>query len=322
MSAQLSIYIPFFKGLGFLKEAVESVRAQSNPEWTLVVMDDCGPDGTAAQAWIESLSDHRITYLRHAENKGMVANWNACLEHATRRHTPSHAQPQPALVTLLHDDDRLLPHYVELMLAEHGSNPHAALYFCGAEVIDTQGRRIFSFPDYVKKFIAPPQSSYTLQGEGAFEALLAGCFIMCPTISYNLNVLGTRRFTYGLKQVQDLDFYLRLLDENLTLQGTATKAYAYRRHPTNATALQTQSLLRFEEEAALYDSWAKRLSARGFVGAAAVARKKRIILLNLLYCIVRDVLGFSFTSARTKIKFLTRRVLNTRAALPMGSTHS
>ena len=60
MSAQLLIYIPFFKGLGFLKEAVESVRAQSNPSWALVVMDDCGPDGAAAQAWIESLSDHRI----------------------------------------------------------------------------------------------------------------------------------------------------------------------------------------------------------------------------------------------------------------------
>ena len=322
MSAQLLIYIPFFKGLGFLKEAVESVRAQSNPNWALVVMDDCGPDGAAAQAWIESLSDHRIAYLRHPENKGMVANWNACLDHAAQRHTTFQAQPQPPLVTLLHDDDRLLPHYVELMLAEHRSNPHAALYFCGAEIIDTQGRRIFSFPDYVKNFIAPPQSSYTLQGEVAFESLLAGCFIMCPTVSYNLHVLGSRRFTHGLKQVQDLDFYLRILDENLILQGTSAKAYAYRRHPTNATALQTQSLLRFEEEASLYDSWAERLASKGFVRAATVARKKRIIILNLLYCIVRDVLGFSFTSAQAKLKFLTRRVLNTRAALPMGSTHT
>ena len=145
---------------------------------------------------------------------------------------------------------------------------------------------------------------------------------MCPTVSYNLHVLGSRRFTHGLKQVQDLDFYLRILDENLILQGTSAKAYAYRRHPTNTTALQTQSLLRFEEEAALYDSWAERLASKDFVRAATVARKKRIIILNLLYCIVRDVLGFSFTSAQAKLKFLTRRVLNTRAALPMGSTHT
>lgn len=320
MSSTVSIYIPYYKGLGFLKDAVESVRAQTNPNWKLVVMDDCGPDGAAAQNWIESLSDDRIEYLRHAENKGMVANWNSCLDHAEQRSITSFSQS--SLVTLLHDDDRLLPHYVELMLSEHRSNPHAALYFCRAEIIDEKGLKVFSFPDFVKKFIAPSQSSYLLQGEAAFESLLTGCFIMCPTVCYNLTVVGSRRFTYGLQQVQDLDFYLRLLDENLTLHGTATQAYAYRRHPTNATAIQTKSLLRFEEEAALYDSWSEHLAAKGFARAAEVARKKQIIVMNLLYCIFRDVIGFSISAAQVKFKFLKQRVLSSRNTLPLESRHT
>jgi len=313
MSAQLSIYIPFFKGLRYLKEAVESVRAQSNPNWTLVVMDDCGPDGTEARVWLTALNDPRISYIRHPENKGMVANWNACLDHAAAVFETQNSAPlQSHLVTLLHDDDRLLPNYVDLMLQENTATPAAALYFCGAEIIDDVGKKVFSVPDAVKKFIAPSKPSYTLQGSTAFEALLAGCFIMCPTVCYNLAVVGERRFTLGLKQVQDLDFYLRLLADGLTLKGSSQKAYAYRRHSSNATAIQTQSLLRFREEVELYNTWAQRLANLGFNRAAKVAASKRIIVLNLLYCILRDVLAFSFAHAQTKTRFLLQNVLNSQ----------
>ena len=313
MNTGLSIYIPFFKGLRYLREAVESVRAQSNPNWTLVVMDDCGPDGTEACVWLKALNDPRISYIRHSENKGMVANWNACLDHAAFDFAKKNSsQTQSQLVTLLHDDDRLLPNYVDLMLQEYTATPEAALYFCGAEIIDGAGKKVFSVPDAIKKLIAPAKPSFTLQGPAAFEALLAGCFIMCPTVCYNLAVIGERRFTLGLKQVQDLDFYLRLLADGLTLKGSSQKAYAYRRHSSNATAIQTQSLLRFREEVELYNTWAQRLTTLGFNRAATVAASKRIIVLNLLYCILRDLVSFSFAHAQTKTRFLLQNVLNSQ----------
>ena len=320
MSQSLQFYIPFFKGLAFLKEAVESVIAQSNPHWTLVVMDDCGPEGGRARDWIASLADERISYLRHEQNKGMVANWNSCLDHASLQVSTSNKHSKHFdLVTLLHDDDRLLPNYVELMLTEHRSTPSAALYFCGAEIIDTNGKPIFSVPDAVKKLIAPRKDSFHLQGSEAFEALFAGCFIMCPTVCYNLTLLGARRFTLGLKQVQDMDFYLRLLDEGFLLKGTSQKAYAYRRHSSNATSLQTASLLRFEEEVALYKAWSSKLVSKGFSRAAAAARHKTIIKLNLLYCIAQDLLSLSPASAATKARFLFNRVLLSRSNTPLES---
>lgn len=316
MSTAVSIYIPFYKGFAYLKEAVESVLAQTNPHWTLTVMDDCGPEGAPAKEWVESLSDSRISYYRHADNKGMVANWNACVDHAASRFAASiETVPQPKLVTLLHDDDRLLPNYVDLMIAEYHALPSAALYFCGAEIIDNQGQSVFSVPDTIKKYIAPRASSFVLQGQSAFESLFSGCFIMCPTVCYNLTVLGTRRFALGFKQVQDLEFYARLLDDGLTLKGTNQIAYAYRRHASNATSIQTATLLRFEEEVSLYSTWAERLARRGFMQAASVARKKRIIILNLLYCILRDLMGFYFAPATAKIRFLITRILFSRSTL-------
>jgi glycosyltransferase involved in cell wall biosynthesis len=311
MNKSVSIYIPFYRGGEYLREAVESVRKQTSPHWTLHIMDDCGPEGDAARAWVEGLGDLRISYFRHPKNLGMVGNWNSCLNHAAQAGAP--------LVTLLHDDDRLLPHYVELMLAQANKAPEAALFFCGAKIIDPTGKPVFSFPDVIKKFIAPRTTAYELHGEEALALLLKGCFIMCPTVCYNLPVVGTRRFSEGFKQVQDLEFYLRLLLDGLMLSGTAEVAYEYRRHPNNATAQQTASLLRFEEEVSLYSSWDATLSRAGLAAASGVARSKTIIKLNLLYCITRDLLSLSPARAATKARFLLGRVLFSRSNIPLES---
>ncbi|NBW83117.1 glycosyltransferase, partial [bacterium] len=236
MNKSLSIYIPFYRSGSYLKEAVESVQQQTNPHWTLNIMDDCGPEGETVCAWVEGLNDPRICYSRHRENLGMVGNWNSCLNHAQ--------QNGAQFITLLHDDDRLLPNYVELMFAQVKLAPEAALYFCDASIIDNFGQPVFSFPDAFKKIIAPRASSYILQGEDALARLLKGCFIICPTVCYNLSVIGESRFAEGYKQVQDLEFYLRILFAGLSISGATELAYEYRRHPGNATALQTLNMLR------------------------------------------------------------------------------
>lgn len=308
MKNSISIYIPFFKGSAYLREAVESVRSQTNAHWTLHIMDDCGPEGDAVRVQVEALNDPRIQYTRHPKNLGMVGNWNSCLDHA------QHSGAQ--YVTLLHDDDRLMPHYVELMLSQANKENQAALFFCGAKIIDLQGAPVFSFPDTIKKFIAPRAPEYALRGEPALAQLLKGCFIMCPTVCYNLSVLGARRFTEGFKQVQDLEFYLRVLLDGFSIAGTSQVAYEYRRHPNNATALQTTNLLRFEEEVGLYSEWAERLSSSGFELASAVARSKMIIKLNLLYCLLQDALRLRGIHFFHKLRFLFERVL-----FPPRGTH-
>lgn len=307
MASKISIYIPFFKGLRYLADAVDSVLAQSNPNWQLTIMDDCGPQSDAAYSWLSAKKDERIHYLRHPANKGMVGNWNSCLDHAAKEGFKEElARCNGPLVTLLHDDDRLLPNYVELMLNENQIMPSAALYFCGADIINHSGQSSFSFPDVIKKFIAPKKEAFILEGGKGFEALLSGCFIMCPTVCYNLAIMGNSRFAEGFKQVQDLELYLRLLANGFKLKGLTQIAYAYRRHTNNATAIQTQTLLRFEEEVQLYDEWAERLLELGHHQAAAIARRKRIIFLNLIYCILKDTLSLSLNDARNKLQFLAK----------------
>jgi glycosyltransferase involved in cell wall biosynthesis len=70
----VSIVIPTYQRLDYLKEAVESVFAQTYTDWELIVVDDGSTDGTAQ--WLESLGDARVVVItvQHTGNPSRVRN--------------------------------------------------------------------------------------------------------------------------------------------------------------------------------------------------------------------------------------------------------
>jgi len=294
--ARLSFAIPFHRGLDYLRIAIDSVVAQSRSDWQLLVCDD-GRVEDGAEALVTGYADARIRYLANAENLGMVGNWNRCLDESSTD-----------LVTLLHADDRVLPDYAQLMLDLADAYPDAAACFCGASIIDAQGRGQFSFADAIKRVFAPSgPGPMLLSGEGALRALMAGNFIMCPTLCYRKSVLGERRFDSNWQQVQDLELTTRLLLEDERIVGSHEVAYAYRRHAGNATALQTRSMLRFDEEFRLFAQVADRAAARGWPRAEQVARRSTIVKLHLAYRALSELLTGQPSHAAQKLRMLVKR---------------
>jgi glycosyltransferase involved in cell wall biosynthesis len=288
----LTIAIPFYKGHAYLRAAIESVRKQSSPEWRLVVCDDGPAAGTAEL--VASFGDPQIRCVRNERNLGMAGNWNRCLDAA-----------ETDLVNLLHNDDELLPNYVETMLRAGREYPNAAAFFCRAKVIDAAGRDTFSFVDYVKRYLQPmSKGPIVLEGQSAVEALMHGDFIMCPTVCYRKSRLPAERFRADWRMVLDLDFFVRILLNGGTLVGLPAVAYAYRRHAENATSQYTESLLRFEEESQLHDRVAAEARDRGWPSVARVAARKRIIKLHLLFRIFQDISRLRVRAAGRKWNFL------------------
>lgn len=288
----LTIAIPFYKGQGYLRRAIESVLGQSSPNWNLLVCDD-GPESGTAEL-VASFGDSRIRYERNERNLGMAGNWNRCLELA-----------ETDLVNLLHNDDQLLPNYVQEMLAARTAFPTAAAFFCRAKVIDSQGRDAFSFVDFVKRYLQPGgDQPIVLQGPTAIESLMHGNFIMCPTMSYRKSRLGRERFDHSWRFALDLEFYLRLLLAWETIVGLPGVAYAYRRHGENATEIYTETMTRFEEESDLHDRIASIARQQGWASVARVASRKKSLKLHVLFRIGRDFCRFRFRSARRKWDFL------------------
>lgn len=288
----LQISIPFYTGRDYLARAIESVLAQSSAEWRLTVLDDAGPEGDLEE-WIRTrFPDPRIHYQRHPHNLGMAGNWNAGLECGDAE-----------WVTLLHSDDELLPNYVERMREAAQVYRGASLLFCGAKIINESGRSAFSLADTVKRYLIPTRTGLVrLRGEEGVAALLKGNFIMCPTVCYARSRVP--RFDPRWKMVLDLDFFIRVLRAGGEIIGVPETAYAYRRHAENATTRYTETLLRFEEEVALYRETGER-SPNAQV--RRLARDRWIIRLNLTYRALWDLVRLRPVAAGQKLRFLLTR---------------
>jgi hypothetical protein len=103
-----------------------------------------------------------------------------------------------------------------------------------------------------------------------------------------------------------MDLVTRVLLSGQAIVGTPRRRlYRYRRHEQNATAQLTRELTRFREEAAFYDGIAERSRALGLKRSAKIAAAKRIIRMNLLYCLLRDAARLRFADARAKTKLLS-----------------
>lgn len=77
-SVKVSIIIPTYNQVGYLKRAIESALAQPYENLEIVVSDDCSTDGT--QDLIkEAFSDKRIAYFRNDANLGRVGNYRRAL---------------------------------------------------------------------------------------------------------------------------------------------------------------------------------------------------------------------------------------------------
>jgi len=299
MTPEITFAIPFYSNLEYLEVAIASVAAQNTSHWRLLVCDDSGLGDSGARALVEEHDDSRMRYLRNETNLGMVANWNRCRD-----------ETETDLVNLLHADDVLLPDYAALMLDLAERHPRAAAFYCETDIIGERGQARFSFADWFKGFLKPrrdPDADETvLRGESALADLMAGYFIMTPTLCYRKSRLADRRFPDEWKQVQDLVFTTNLLLEGEEIVGSHRAAYAYRRHDESATAHQSESMLRFDEEFRAFDEIAGRAEALGWSRAAKVARSKRIIRLHLAYRSLRELSRLRVGGSLRAIRRLAR----------------
>lgn len=129
MTPVVTICIPTFKRLGYLKEAVAAALAQTLPNVEVLVSDD----GKSAdlKAWVESAvrADPRVRYRANAENLGLGGNWQECVLAA-----------RGEWLVIQGDDDRLLPEFCQTLLEL--ATPDSTVLFSNHYVIDAQGRRL------------------------------------------------------------------------------------------------------------------------------------------------------------------------------------
>ncbi len=73
--ARVAICVPSYAAERFLAEALDSVLAQTETNWEMVVVDDASTDASFEIAQKYAADDPRITAVRNPENLGAAASW-------------------------------------------------------------------------------------------------------------------------------------------------------------------------------------------------------------------------------------------------------
>ncbi len=267
----VDVLLPYYGDVAMMKQAVESVLAQTSPDWTLTVIDDGYPDESLPGYFgVLVAQDPRITYLRNDENLGANGNYRKALTFV--RHE---------LAVVMGADDVMLANYVETVVAAHKQFPSAAIIQPGVEVIDEHNQPGMGLVDRMKRVYAPRvRGRRLLSGEPLAISLMRANWLYFPSICWKSDTLVATNFREGLNVVQDLALTLDLIKIGASLVVDSTVCFQYRRHRESDSSWRALEGTRFIEERAFFTGMADEFDAIGWRRAARTARLHLASRLN------------------------------------------
>jgi glycosyltransferase involved in cell wall biosynthesis len=269
----LEIFVPYWGDPDLLFQTVDSVRAQRNGDWRLVVIDDHYPDLSVAERFAAE-TDERITYVRNERNLGITENYREAIRRAS--------QPY---VTILGCDDLLHPNYVDVIVRTVAAVPDADVVQPGVDVIDEHGTVVHPLVDRVKQGLLAPRGGSgiaVLRAEAMATSLIRGDWLYWPSLTFRTETLRRIDFRDGLPIIQDLALLMDVAFDGGTLAYNPTVAFSYRRHGGSASQKTLLDGRRFRDERTYYAQARELARDRGWDRTAATARLRLMSRLHAL----------------------------------------
>ena len=111
-----------------LRQAVSSIREQTNPDWELILCDDGSSDATFETAEKLASEEPRIILLRNEKNLGLNKTLNHCLEKASGE-----------FIARMDGDDDCLPERFEKQITFLEEHPEYQITSCPMILFDENG---------------------------------------------------------------------------------------------------------------------------------------------------------------------------------------
>jgi glycosyltransferase involved in cell wall biosynthesis len=149
--ATVTIGLPVFNGEAFVRQAVDSILAQTYTDFELLISDNCSTDGTAAICQSYLTRDARIRYMRQPKNIGAAKNYNKLVALSSGKYFKWAAH-----------DDVLAPRFFEECVRVLEQDPDVVLAFARTQLIGEDGEPISARPDHNGRPLPdrnPPTSS-------------------------------------------------------------------------------------------------------------------------------------------------------------------
>lgn len=215
----VSVLLAAYNEGPLLRQAIESVLAQTYPRLEVIVVND-GSTTAVTRDTARSFGD-RITYLERS-NIGVAGARQTALEASSGE-----------LVALLDQDDVWLPEKLEIQVRALSAHPRAVLAHASCYMIDAAG--------------AHTGRTYVTEGEWApLPDLVVKLPATLTCIVRRDIAVAAGGFDRSLAGADDWDLWLRIALRGGTFYGTAAPLASYRRHAANTSwniELMTRSLL-------------------------------------------------------------------------------
>ena len=213
MAPRVSVVMSVYNAAPYIREAIESVFAQTATDWELVVVDDGSTDGTS-EILKELSQDSRLRVYRQPEKSGTPARGrNVGVKHA-----------RGDIITFLDGDDLYHPEKLAVQLRVLDAFPHI-----GATFHDYLWFRSGSAPDSGTRFLeqqnylAKAGEAYARGTTGVDDVFLGGPnlirFVCTEQVGIHTSALAVRKsvlaqigtpFDESLPHGEDIDCWFRI----------------------------------------------------------------------------------------------------------------
>ena len=247
---KVSIIIPAYNAMPYLKYTVESVLQQTYPHWELLIIDDGSSDETFACAEAYAAADSRIHAIKNEKNMGVAATRNRGIELA-----------EGAYIAFLDSDD---------MWREDKLMRQLTL------LQSTKADIAYSAYSFVDANNTPLGKPYLVPNTTDFKKMLLENVIGLSTTMVKRNILKQHRFNSDFYH-EDYVLWLELLRDTAQAAGDKECLVQYRAMKGTRSANKLNAARhrwRVYRDALGLNIWHSAIS---FVGYAIAGAKKRFL---------------------------------------------
>jgi glycosyltransferase involved in cell wall biosynthesis len=222
--ALVSINLPAYNNVRYIKQAIESALQQTYSNWELNIVDNCSTDGTWEIICYYRDKDSRIRAFQNAKNMGMVFSWNRLIQLS-----------RGDFVCYLASDDWYAPNRLERLVDFMQINPDYWGVCDYLVEVDSNGKRIHEsgfFENYFNRDVYG----------GDFDHALVNCI--------NPQAIGMFKRTYYDEVGEfeegvvfcDMRMHIRILAKGLRIGSLPEQLHFKRQHGESATSKMTDGL--------------------------------------------------------------------------------
>lgn len=206
---RIDIAVPAYNASEYMAATIESIRAQTYPNWHAWIVDDCSTDDTLEVARRLTEGDERFSVHQTDANSGPGAGRNYVIARA----------PGP-YIAFLDADDVWTSEKLERQIEFIRSN-EAVLTFTSYQKIDASGTVISPV------IHAPARIEH--------KKLLLSNFLACSTVVMDLRKTG-RELMPPIRKRQDHAYWLHLTKKGIAARGLDEPLLYYRVHPGSVSS--------------------------------------------------------------------------------------